>query len=296
MTTLYWINVLTDISGRWNLNAWHSQLRMPASGASIGAGRRLGEQSRKDQSRPAGPSPEQIEENQKRQAAQVEEEQQAEDDALAKALGLGPDFVAKQRTYRPLRAAFFAHQAELNAAEGETPERRKEISDRYLGAKRDFDAAQAELEQAEKEGLVGRAREGDVEAVRALLSKDGVDLNTRDSTGDRALTAAISGKDECSHAKMLEFLLAQEDIDVNSPSGGCPPLHHAAYAGSSECVALLIKHKDISMDQQYNCFGNKWSAMQVAQSYTDSKEHAEVVTQLKGAGATEFSSSCCVLS
>ena len=84
---------------------------------------------------------------------------------------------------------------------------------------------------------MGRAREGDVETVRALLSKDGVDLNTRDSTGAQALTAALSGKDEwqveCSHLKMVDVggvspsWLAQEGTDVNSSDISCPPLHHA---------------------------------------------------------------------
>jgi len=264
---------------------------MPGDGASIGAGRRLHENTgknfvrKKSQNNP-GLSQEQIEENQKREAARVEAEQQAEDDALAKALGLGPDFVSKQATYRPLRVAFFIVQAELNGEESNAA-KEKEITARYKGAKTEFDEAQAALDEAEKEGIVGRASEGDVEAVRALLSKDGVDLNTRDSTGKRALTAALNSN----NVKMVEFLLAREGIDVNSTDASCPPLHHAAHGGCSECTALLITHKDISLDQKN---GDK-SAMQVAQTY-DSPEHADVVTKLKAAGATEFSSSCCVLS
>merc|ERR1712166_640128 len=265
-------------------NAW-------ASGASIGQGRRLHHELAGP---PEGLSQEQIDENQKREAARVEAEQQAEDDALAKALGLGSDFVSKQATYRPLRVAFFAHQKELNGKESNAA-KEKEIAARYKVAKKEFDEAQAALNEAEKEGLVGKASEGDVEAVRALLSKDGVDLNTRDSTGRRALTAALNSN----KVKMVEFLLAQEGIDVNSTDASCPPLHHAANGGFSECAALLIKHKENGDKSECAAFLDQKhddkSAMQVAQTY-DSPGHADVVTKLKAAGATEFSSSCCVLS
>jgi len=258
---------------------------MPGGGASITTGAALGKQSRdRRKSQQPGPTPQQIKENQQREAAQVEAKQQAEDDTLAKTQGLGPDFLSKQRIFRDSRDKFFEHQAEVNAADKDDNVQYREICDRYLAAKKNFEAAKAVKEEAEKEGLVGRAREGDQEAVRALLGKEGVDLNSRDSTQQSALTAALSNND----AKMVEILLAQDGIDVNS---GMPPLHHAAQNGSTECIALLIKHKDISLDQKYD--GK--SAMQVAQSY-DSKEHLAVVTQLREAGATEFSSSCCLLS
>jgi len=259
----------------------------------------------------------------------TEAEQQAKDDALAKALGLwltaeeaaaeehslgraekkareaAADFVFRQGQYRPARVAFFAAQEEFNKLPDDSKGMPLEyltktdhaIVLRYQNAKHDFDEAKAALEMAEEHGLVGKARTGDVVGVEALLKKDGVDLNTRDSTGQRALTAALNsmGKMLRSREKMVEFLLAQEGIDVNSPDAICPPLHHAVHGNCLYEVRLLIKHKGISLDQKN---ADDKSAMQVAQTTQPSERYADIVTDLKAAGATEFPnpSGCCVLS
>ncbi|CCM09986.1 protein of unknown function [Cardinium endosymbiont cEper1 of Encarsia pergandiella] len=88
-------------------------------------------------------------------------------------------------------------------------------------------------------------KNGDVQAVEALLNKPEVDVNAKDKDGDTPLhIAAQEG-----HVEVVKELLANKGIQVNlQNNNGETPLYTAAYKGHIEVVKILLANKGIQVN------------------------------------------------
>ena len=87
----------------------------------------------------------------------------------------------------------------------------------------------------------------DASTLISLLNKPSVDVNRRDNTGFTALYyAACYGKTEC-----VRLLLNHKDVNVNLPrnGNGFTPLHTAVCHDHPDCVKLLLAHNDIEVNK-----------------------------------------------
>lgn len=97
-------------------------------------------------------------------------------------------------------------------------------------------AEAAKAARARESAFLFAAAAGDVAALDALLSSDGVDAACRDGKGRTALhCAACRG-----HAEALAFLLARGADGDAEDAEGRTPLHVAAAAAQPACVDVLI--------------------------------------------------------
>mmetsp|Transcript_13324 Transcript_13324/g.17272 ORF Transcript_13324/g.17272 Transcript_13324/m.17272 type:complete len:259 (-) Transcript_13324:218-994(-) len=76
---------------------------------------------------------------------------------------------------------------------------------------------------------------GDLNTVVKFLEKYGRDVDKEDSGGYTMLHYAA----QHNRAKVVEYL-CKKKANLNSHSCGATPLHRAAYAGSIDCVKLLV--------------------------------------------------------
>jgi ankyrin repeat protein len=81
------------------------------------------------------------------------------------------------------------------------------------------------------------AMEGNVEAVKILLSVDGIDVNAGEKMGYTPLHRAASS----GHVDVIKALISHKDIDVNKPNNtGWTPLHLAAMMNKIDVCKVLL--------------------------------------------------------
>ena len=146
--------------------------------------------------------------------------------------------------------------------------------------------------QQDREGFSSLHRatsNGDVDQLRKLLSRPGIDVNivSRKEGWTPLHYAASQGLTECvkvliehndininassqaqwdtdstplhyaashGHTGCVKLLLQHKDININAQNQyGTTPLHYAAQNGHAECVRVLVDHKDININVQDNC-------------------------------------------
>lgn len=101
--------------------------------------------------------------------------------------------------------------------------------------------------------LMWAANEGNEEAVRVLLHRQDVDVNTLSSPQHGSWpTTALAWAAFNGHVATVELLLERDDIDVNliSDPESLTPLEEAAGNGHEAVVRILLKHKDLAADCQ----------------------------------------------
>ena len=85
--------------------------------------------------------------------------------------------------------------------------------------------------------LVAACEKGDVETVKTLLAKEGVQVNERDRGVSALYVACLDG-----HVEVVRLLLGIEGIDVNSADkNGATCLYQACNLGHLEVVRVLLK-------------------------------------------------------
>jgi cytohesin len=99
--------------------------------------------------------------------------------------------------------------------------------------------------------LITAAQEGDVEAVRKLLTDRSDDVNAADDEGNTALHwAAESGG---AASAIVALLLESPGIDVNiKNNAGITPLFWAVEAGVIDAVQLLLRRSDVNAANNEN--------------------------------------------
>ena len=90
------------------------------------------------------------------------------------------------------------------------------------------------------------AKSGKIEELEMQLRR-GVDLNEKDPERRTALWWATSR----GHAKIVEFLLSEEGLDINHPDAKAhlTPLHTAVLHGY-DVLNLFLQHRDIEINTQ----------------------------------------------
>jgi hypothetical protein len=101
---------------------------------------------------------------------------------------------------------------------------------------KDSCSSQTPSEQ-ELNGFVSAAGRGDVGAVTTFIDKYKGFLDLRDSSGNTALTWAVTNKQKA----MVELLLSQGAGLATTDKNGWPPLMHAAWHGLEEMVDFLVE-------------------------------------------------------
>ena len=88
---------------------------------------------------------------------------------------------------------------------------------------------------------------GEGTALRVIDEDENTDVNAKDGNGMTALQYAIIK----GYPKLLDKLLAREDIEVNSTDGdGFTALHHAIIKRSTDLVDKLLAHEDIEVNSK----------------------------------------------
>ena len=96
--------------------------------------------------------------------------------------------------------------------------------------------------------LIFEIKHGDENlALRVINEDENTDVNAKDGNGMTALQYAIIK----GYPKLLDKLLAREDIEVNSTDGdGFTALHHAIIKRSTDLVDKLLAHEDIEVNSK----------------------------------------------
>ena len=88
---------------------------------------------------------------------------------------------------------------------------------------------------------------GEGTALAVIRDDENTDVNAKDGNGMTALQYAIIK----GYPKLLDKLLAREDIEVNSTDGnGFTALHHAIIKRSTDLVDKLLAHEDIEVNSK----------------------------------------------
>lgn len=101
--------------------------------------------------------------------------------------------------------------------------------------------------------LMLAANEGHEEAMRVLIHRQDVDVNTLYYEQARYRPAtALAWAARNGHAAIVELLLERDDIDVNliGDLGSPTPLVYAASRGHKAVLEVLLKHRDLAGDCQ----------------------------------------------
>ncbi|KAL7265925.1 hypothetical protein RUND412_011545, partial [Rhizina undulata] len=94
-----------------------------------------------------------------------------------------------------------------------------------------------------------RNKKGQTPVVQLLLTKEGIDINSKGYSGRTPLWAAASG----GHESVVRLLIAKEGIDINSKDkSGQTPLWFYASRGHESVVRLLIAKEGIDINSKNN--------------------------------------------
>jgi ankyrin repeat protein len=93
------------------------------------------------------------------------------------------------------------------------------------------------------------AKNGHEAVVKLLLAKNGVDLNSKDRSSRTPLLYAAGN----SHEAVVKLLLAKDGVDLNSKDdySGQTPLSHAAENGHEVVVKLLLAKDGVDLNSKY---------------------------------------------
>lgn len=122
-------------------------------------------------------------------------------------------------------------------------------------------------DQADRTPLIWAANQGHESAVRVLLHRQDVDVNTiakHEISGRWRPITALACAARQGHAKTIELLLERDDINVNlvnKSEDNLTPLMWAAKEGNEAALMVLLKHQDIVADYQGSA---DWTALSLA--------------------------------
>lgn len=122
------------------------------------------------------------------------------------------------------------------------------------------------------------ALKGFTSVAETLLTKENVYINERDENDTTALQLAARQN----HPDIVALLLRQPNININNMVEGDTALSEAIYYKNIACVKLLLKHKDINIDNAYDdaCskYENPWEFLtQTAWGHGYSSDPASVL-------------------
>ncbi|WAQ96744.1 ANK2-like protein [Mya arenaria] len=122
--------------------------------------------------------------------------------------------------------------------------------------------------------LLHAARNGDVSALKACLTSEGMDINFTNKGGQSALHLACAE----GHTHIVKELLKHDaDMTLLSQKGNAP-IHLACFNGHGDVVELLLKKGcDINLPSKHSCFPPIYASIL--------ETHCEVVKLLLSKGA-----------